>query len=338
MPSTPSSQATPYDGAYKHLFSHPEMIEPLLRGFIHEDWVDRIDFTGLEKLNASYVSEELLQRSNDIVWRLPLRQDPAGGDAPQQWIYLYLLLEFQSSPDSHMALRLLTYVCLFYQDLLKGGQVGAGQRLPPVFPLVLYNGTAAWTGPLEFKTLIDAPGSLQRWTPRFRYELLNEARVDPGTLKVLHGNLMACLVALEQVTEPEALIGLVATLARLLKSHTSLDRAFAVFIRRVVLRRLVPDEDIEAFQDLQEIDSMLAERVVEWTEKWKREGLEERRLEVLLEGERVMLQRLLTRRFGPLPPEALQRLAQADVAQLETWADRVLEAATLADVLGPPAA
>jgi hypothetical protein len=28
---------TPYDGLYKQLFSHPLMIESLLRGFIHEE-------------------------------------------------------------------------------------------------------------------------------------------------------------------------------------------------------------------------------------------------------------------------------------------------------------
>ncbi|MDR0634970.1 MAG: DUF4351 domain-containing protein [Azoarcus sp.] len=49
-----------------------------------------------------------------------------------------------------------------------------------------------------------------------------------------------------------------------------------------------------------------------------------------------MLVRLLSRRFGPLPEWARERLRRADVAQLETWADAVLDAATLAEVVGTP--
>ena len=46
-----------------------------------------------------------------------------------------------------------------------------------------------------------------------------------------------------------------------------------------------------------------------------------------------MLKRLLTRRFGPLPAWAEQRLEQASLQELEGWAERVLEAQQLEDVL-----
>ncbi len=36
----------------------------------------------------------------------------------ERWLYVYLLLEFQSSVDRFMAVRLLTYVGLLYQDLV----------------------------------------------------------------------------------------------------------------------------------------------------------------------------------------------------------------------------
>ncbi|GHT83536.1 hypothetical protein AGMMS49543_11140 [Betaproteobacteria bacterium] len=56
----------------------------------------------------------------------------------------------------------------------------------------------------------------------------------------------------------------------------------------------------------------------------------------LLEGEAKVLARLLKRRFGPLPDWASARLRAADAAQLETWADVVLDAMSLVEVLGPP--
>ena len=38
-----SSARTPQDDSYKHLFSHPEMVEGLLRDFVQEDWLALID-------------------------------------------------------------------------------------------------------------------------------------------------------------------------------------------------------------------------------------------------------------------------------------------------------
>ena len=51
-----------------------------------------------------------------------------------------------------------------------------------------------------------------------------------------------------------------------------------------------------------------------------------------VEGERTLLERQLRRRFGLLSPEVTERSGQASVADLETWADNVLDALTLDDV------
>ena len=77
---------------------------------------------------------------------------------------------------------------------------------------------------------------------------------------------------------------------------------------------------------------MLAERVKTWTEEWKRQGLEEG----IPQGETKLLRRQLVRRFGALPDWAEARLEQAGEAELEVWADRVLDCETLEEVLTMP--
>jgi predicted transposase YdaD len=64
-----------------------------------------------------------------------------------------------------------------------------------------------------------------------------------------------------------------------------------------------------------------------------REIFEEGRQEGRQEEAAVLLRRLLERRFGPLPPWAQQQLAAADIASLETWGLRLLEATSLEEVL-----
>ena len=60
----------------------------------------------------------------------------------------------------------------------------------------------------------------------------------------------------------------------------------------------------------------------------KRQGMKQGRVE----GERALLERLLQRRFGLLSSEVASRLGQASAADLETWAENVLDAPTLDDV------
>jgi hypothetical protein len=69
-PRKPAKQARshpPHDGFYKHIFSHPEMVEGLLRDFVDEDWLSTVDFSTLERQNGSYVSDDLRAREDDSV-------------------------------------------------------------------------------------------------------------------------------------------------------------------------------------------------------------------------------------------------------------------------------
>ena len=63
-----------------------------------------------------------------------------------------------------------------------------------------------------------------------------------------------------------------------------------------------------------------------------KKGLQEGRQE----GELAILRRLIEKRFGSLPPWAEQRLTSASTEQLEEWATRVLDAASLQELLGSP--
>jgi Putative transposase, YhgA-like len=101
------------------------------------------------------------------------------GDETGGWVYLYLLLEFQSTSDPFMAVRLLTYLGLLYEEIIQKDSLKPGDRLPAVLPLVLHNGKSAWRAPRSLGSLI-APLSkeLRRHLPRLTYLVLDERRLD----------------------------------------------------------------------------------------------------------------------------------------------------------------
>ncbi|MBF0626332.1 MAG: Rpn family recombination-promoting nuclease/putative transposase, partial [Magnetococcales bacterium] len=186
------------DSGYKRIFSHPEMVRDLLVGFVKEEWIGQLDFTTLERVGGSYVTDDLRERMDDVIWRL------RWGD---EWLYIYLLLEFQSTVDPLMAVRMMVYVGLLYQDLAKSGQVKQGEQLPPVLPVVLYNGKPAWTVARDVGDLIaTVPGGLDRYRPRMRYLLIDEVRYGDAELATMR-NLAAALFRLEKSRSPEEIRG-----------------------------------------------------------------------------------------------------------------------------------
>ena len=269
---------TTHDAGYKKLFSHPRLVADFLRGFVPEDWVQQLDFTTLEKLGSNYVSTSGLYRDG-VLWRLRLKDRAAHGD----WVYICIMLEFQSSSDYWMPLRLLTYISLFYQQLIANEQLKYGAKLPPVFPVVIYNGTPRWTAPLQLNELINtAPGSLSNYLPDLRYFLLDEARLR----QLAPDNTFSSVIKLEQTQEPDQLLQILPALKQLLKSEPELQRAFSSWLYDTIVPNVKPEPRLPELNSLEEAESMLAERVTQWTERWWQQGHSEGRQMGLSEGER----------------------------------------------------
>ena len=288
-----------------------------MRALVPGEQLDEFDFRTLEKLSSEYVSDELRKRRGDTVWRVRLR----GG-----WLHVVVLLEFQSTDDPDMALRILEYTLLLYRELRRNEALGPDGRRPPVLPVVLYNGATPWKAAVDVRELISPVGSaLAPYQPAQRFLVLDERHVGDDDLP--RDNLIAAIVGLEQSRSPADLMRVVDVLRELLRSPRDgeLRRAFAEWVRRLA-RRLVPageDELPPARTTLEDVRMTLEERVAQWPKQWFREGREEG-LEQGLQHERALLCRMATSRFGPDTAahlsETLARIADPNrLADIGDW-------------------
>jgi hypothetical protein len=132
--------------------------------------------------------------------------------------YVHLLLEFQSSADAWMALRIMVYVGLLYQDLIKAGEVAAPGRLPAVPPIVIYNGAAAWSARRDVADLVEAlPGGLTAYRPSLRYHLLDEGRTQDLALD----NTVSDMIEIESSPGPRHMQSVLHRLAKPCRARTS---------------------------------------------------------------------------------------------------------------------
>lgn len=312
------------DAAYKLLFSTREIVRDLVTGFIADPWLSGLDLDTLEKVPTNFVDRRLRQRTTDVVWRVRTGE--------QGWTYLYLLIEFQSRSDHWMAVRVMGYVALLWQDLLRRDETLRRRRkLPPVIPVVVYNGLKPWRAATDVGELL-APVSdgLSVHLPRMKYLLIDQSRFDEAQLRSMR-NLLAAVMRLERPSERAALLDAVADLRRWVTGTPELERVFSEWIRAMFADS--PALADGANLDLQETDMGLRETLKIWRQEDRAEARKAGRQEGRKEGEALLLQRLLGKRFGPLPSAIVERIASASATQIETWGERVLDAASLEEVL-----
>ena len=291
----------PHDAAYKLLFSFPEMVRDLLDGFVSGDWVAELDLSTLERWPASQVGDTLRERHQDRVWRVRYRH---------RWLYVLVLLEFQSTVDRTMAVRVLAYSALLYQDLLRTG----AEPLPPVLPIVLHHGPERWTASADVAGLAAPSGEfLAPYQPTQRYFLLDFSEDDAGDYtdaSLPHGrNLVAALVRLERSRSDEDARAVLGALdGWLLESgNAALRRAVGEWIRQVYAPRRPAAAATTAEENRTEAQTMLRERVQEWmAEKWA-EGHAEGQAEGQVQGRMDLMRRMAARKFGD---ETAKRLAE----------------------------
>ncbi len=312
-----------YDKSYKRLFSHPQMVEDLLRDFVKADWIDQLDFSTLEKLNASYVTDDYRDRSDDVVWKVRWTQETV--------LYIYILLEFQATVDSFMAVRVMAYLALLYQDLIKTKQLTTDKRLPPVLPIVLYHGQDdRWNAKLDIQDLIaSGPASLEKYRPQLRYLLIDENDYgDDQLTPLLLKNVVAAVFQLEHSRTPADFIAVVKTLSEWLTApeQQPLNEELSRWLRKVLLPKRLPDVEIEEITYLQELNTMLSTRVDDWTVHWKSEGR--------VEGQSWLLLRLLEEKFGPLATEVQNSLSRLEEHAVLECVKRTFTANSVQEVLG----
>jgi predicted transposase YdaD len=322
-----------HDALYHRLFSHPGLVAQLLSEFIVEPWVGDLELGEMERVNAKFHSETGERRDSDVVWRIPLK---AGGDA-----YLLLLLEFQSTPDRWMALRVSVYAGLLWQHIIKEKRLTPDGRLPPVFPVVVYNGNTRWTMPLNLSALIGLPAGspLWRWQPDMRYHILDEGAFTEHDLAG-RDTLAALLFRLENAAQPDHIVALVDAVIDWFRRHPGfegLKPLFALLAGRVVEMVEGAAPGVLVSENLLEVRTMLATRAAEWKQQWRQEGHQEGhqegRQEGRREGEAAFLLRMLERRFGVVPDAVKHKIAAADLPTLEEWGARMFDAASIDDVV-----
>jgi hypothetical protein len=232
-----------------------------------------------------------------------LRLDLLGQTAEGGLIHL----ELQSSNDAAMPFRMLEY-CL------------GVQRMCGQFPrqILLYVGEA----PMRMQSELRGPDL------SFQYNLIDIRTLDGDGLlesEAVGDNLIAILAQLRD--DKEAVHRILERIARL--AMTERETALAQLMILAGLRHLAGAVEEETRKMPIDLDIRDHEVIGPWIIEAEQKGIEQG----LRAGELTVLRRQIEKRFGALPSWAREKLASMPPSELEDLSERVLDAASLDDLL-----
>lgn len=286
-----NSTPTPHDLAFKQFLTHPDTARDFMQLHLPAELQAVCDFSTLKLESGSFVEENLRPYFSDILYSL---KTTAGDDG-----YIHVLIEHQSSPDKHMAFRLLRYAVAAMQRHLDAGH----KQLPLVIPVLFYTGRRS---PYPYST---------RWLDEFATPALAESLyngsfplVDVTVIpddEIMGHRSMAALTLLQKHIHRRDLADLLDNLATLLLTEHMTGQQLVSLINYLVqagetsdaeafvreLAKRVPQHEDELMTIAQQLEQKGIEKGIEQgIQLGRQEGRSEGEREATLKIARTMLQ------------------------------------------------
>lgn len=165
-PSDSALMGQDHDTLFKATFERPETAAAHLRDSLPADARERLDLSTLAVEPASFVDSEAAEARSDLLFSVQT-------SGSEDRAFVYVLFEHHSTHDPQMAWRLLRYIVRIWRRWERA-QSGpdATRLLPPVIPLVVYNGESAWTSSTHFANRLQPTlheTALADTSPDFRF-------------------------------------------------------------------------------------------------------------------------------------------------------------------------
>jgi predicted transposase/invertase (TIGR01784 family) len=327
-----------HDSLFRHTFSQPEHAASLLRSLLPPAVADELDWSSLQIVPGSSVDEALQARHADLLFTVTLRGVPA---------LLYVLIEHKSDDEPLTAFQVARYVVRAYDRYLVDHPDESS--LPPVVPIVVHHGPKPWRRARSVGELVDLstlPEPVQQVLRPLQLDLRfllddlaavseDELLERSGTLLHRLTNLLLQFVRPAVQRDPTDFVQRWFELLTALWAHPEGRQSLYAVFSYLASQIEAPRERFAAAGALIHDEVRKMGKTI--ADQFREEGLERGRAEGEARGEAKgraeLLLRLCWARFGAVTPAAEARLRGATIEQLDAWAERLLSARGLDDLL-----
>ena len=292
----------PHEGLFLKVFKDKENTKYFLREHLPSGILEHADLDSLYLENVSYLDDNLRKHFSDLVFSVRMGYEEFSAAK------VYLLFEHKSSPEPLVGMQILRYMALQWKEMYDQGQT-VGGKLPPIIPIVIYQGRGTWQARASFQDLVEMPSkAFREFVPDFTFAFFNIGKLDEG--KVQENVVLKFYVALIKALDSPQLRELLPQLTQGL--YESLGQRTALEYIEIFFKYLVNSTEIVDKKDYAKALDKLPEGgdkiMTTLAEEWKQEGREEGEQIGAIKNSQEMLIAAFHNRFGIVKPKLTEKI------------------------------
>jgi len=292
----------PHEGLFLKIFKDKENTKDFLREHLPHGVLEHAHLDSLYLENVSYLDDNLRKHFSDLVFSVRMGYEEFSAAK------VYLLFEHKSSPEPLVGMQILRYMALQWKEMYDQGQT-VGGKLPPIIPIVIYQGRGTWQARASFQDLVEMPSkAFREFVPDFTFAFFNIGKLDEG--KVQENVVLKFYVALIKALDSPQLRELLPQLTQGL--YESLGQRTALEYIEIFFKYLVNSTEIVDKKDYAKALDKLPEGgdkiMTTLAEEWKQEGREEGEQIGAIKNSQEMLIAAFHNRFGIVKPKLTEKI------------------------------
>lgn len=190
------------DNGFKKIFGDKQLFCEFIKSFINIDILKNIKPNDIEDISGRFITVYNENRDSDTVKKVKLKEEE---------FFVICLVEHQSTVHHLMSFRILEYMVLIWKDYIEKINIEAQKennmaqlsklksfKLPPILPIVFYEGKTEWTSEIEFKNKVILSDIFEKYTPNFKYELVDLNKYTKQDLLKLN-NLLSLILLIDKI-------------------------------------------------------------------------------------------------------------------------------------------
>jgi predicted transposase/invertase (TIGR01784 family) len=298
----------PHDLMVRAVLSDLTAAASFLQTHLPEAVSQALNWATLKLLEGSFVDEDLRESEADLLYEV----EHVSGETV---LWVYILLEHQSTPDRWMRLRLLKYCCRIWD--LSFRDYPDQRDLRAIVPLVFYQGERRWSYSSEFADLFAE--SVRHWpgVPRFSHGLIDQSGMRPEEVQ---GELKARIMQLVMLAAYHPTVAWMEQVARLLGALASLALSGGINYVRIFVLYILATQEPEVAQSFRDVLRQHAPEVGDELMTYAQELVKEGREEGEIRAEVRIIENLL--REG-MEWSAIERITGVSETQFQALKQRL---------------
>lgn len=242
-----------HDKSYKDLYSNKEIFLDLVKGMLNAPWAKDLEADDLILVNKSYIASDYEEQESDIVYRAKMGETE---------VIFYVLLEFQSSIDYRMPLRLFFYISEILREYAKNAEHKAYDKdikIPAVVPLVLYNGKNKWDAVTRFRDITCSGNLFSDNIIDFRYDILDVNNKYTKEELIKNKRVTSAIFLLDQKIDPEEFMERIKAIALFFDNLSEKEKMVIKHWLKNTVEEKVANEAAKVLDaDKEEVEKMVA--------------------------------------------------------------------------------